>query len=448
MPVETWQCGPRALSLQRTRVMGIINVTPDSFSDGGEHDTADKAIEWGYKLLDDGADILDIGGESTRPGFTAVSVQEEIDRVVPVIKEFASYGALVSVDTRHAEVAKEALDAGALILNDVSGFEDKRMIDLARQTRCGVVIMRPSARHLQGSIIKAENGGSELVREVNADLVQRAKILQEAGIEHNAICIDPGSGFGLNAQQDVALMEQIDVLAQNDYPLLCAVSRKRFVGTVSGVNPAARRDAASLGIALGAAMHGAHIVRVHDVAGTAAALYAYETCWQPTMRTAFIALGSNMGDRLQNLKDACKCICDLPQTTLVRTSSVYETEPAYVLDQAPFANAVIEVKTAMHPFALLQALLDIEDKAGRVRTIPNGARILDLDLLAMEHERYVSSRLMLPHKRIGERDFTVIPLQEILGETAFDEFCKKQALTIEPPQNRVGKITGILGGLQ
>ena len=138
---QEWYCGTRTLDLGRTRIMGVLNVTPDSFSDGGAHDSLGEALAWADKMLDEGADLIDVGGESTRPGFTPVGQDEEIARVVPVVRALAERGVLVSVDTRHPGVARAALDAGAHILNDVSGFEDPEMVRVAAEYGCGVVAM-------------------------------------------------------------------------------------------------------------------------------------------------------------------------------------------------------------------------------------------------------------------------------------------------------------------
>ena len=138
--LSTWRCGAHELSLARPRIMGVLNVTPDSFSDGGEHSDPSAAIEWGMKLLDEGADIIDVGGESTRPGFTAVSPDEEAKRIIPVVRELASAGAIVSVDTRHPEVARLAVKLGASIVNDVTGFTSPDMVRVAAESGCGCVV--------------------------------------------------------------------------------------------------------------------------------------------------------------------------------------------------------------------------------------------------------------------------------------------------------------------
>lgn len=444
---QEWHCGTRTLDLGRTRIMGVLNVTPDSFSDGGAHDSLGEALAWADKMLDEGADLIDVGGESTRPGFTPVGEDEEIARVVPVVRALAECGVLVSVDTRHPVVARAALDAGAHILNDVSGFEDPEMVRVAAEYGCGVVVMHACKGYLAGQA-RADAGKDPegFVREVEAYLLHQAHVLEQAGVDPSSICIDPGPGFGTNADEDLAVQAATSAMTRLGYPYLCAPSRKRFVGAVSGSNPAAARDAATAGVVCAAALAGARIVRVHDVRTSAQALRCLEACTGiAPARRAFIALGGNMGDRLASLKAALAALDALPQTRVVAASRVYETEPAYLGDQDLFANAVVEVSTRLHPRALVEALLGIEDAAGRVRTVKNGPRCLDVDLLWMEGERHAGPRLTCPHPRIGERDFVLVPLGDLVDDV--EAFCAREGIACVTSEQRVGHIERVLGNL-
>jgi len=263
-----WRVAGRELELgRRTLVMGVVNVTPDSFSDGGRFLTFDHAVAHAMQLLDQGADIVDVGGESTRPGKKApVTAEEEIRRVVPVIESIKRERpqAVVSVDTYKAAVAKVACKAGAEIVNDVSGFEwDPAMASMCAELDCGVVLM-----HMRGlpetwrSLEKLEDPVTLVKHELGLS-VQKA---QEAGIARERIVIDPGFGFGKNFEENYPLLEGLDRLAELGFPVMAGTSRKSFVGRASGSEgPAADRMAGSLAAMVISIMKGVHIVRVHDV---------------------------------------------------------------------------------------------------------------------------------------------------------------------------------------
>ncbi len=452
MRASEWRCGDVALDLGRTRVMGVVNVTPDSFSDGGEHATCDKAVAWGVRLLDDGADVLDVGGESTRPGFTPVSCAEEAARVVPVVRALAGAGALVSVDTRHAEVARAALEAGARVVNDVSGFTDPAMVEVVASCACGCVAMHAGNGFLAGAgaqVMVARDVPAEpeaFAAHVCDCLAGRVRALEAVGVDPARVCVDPGPGFGTTPGQDVAVQRATADLAGLGHPLLCAVSRKRFVGAVSGANPAAARDAATAGVCCAAAARGAQIVRVHDVRCAAEALRGFEAAWgSAPARRAYVALGANLGERMETLRAAARAVADLPLTRAVAGSRVYESVPAYLDGQPAFANAVLEIETELHPLALLAALNGVEAQFGRVREVPNGPRTLDLDLLWMEGERHAGARLTLPHPLMGERDFVLRPLADLVGDA--EAFCAREGIRVAPQGERVGGITGEAGEL-
>ncbi len=568
---KTWRCGKYELSFDRPRIMGVLNVTPDSFSDGGEHFDPDAAIEYGLAMLDAGADIIDVGGESTRPGFTPVNPDEEARRVLPVVRALAKEGAIVSIDTRHVAVAKAAVRCGASIVNDVTGFTDPKMVEFVKTSACGVIVMhagevaaparthatvqldtsaaafvaekareaaaeaareaeKPARRRrgkllgepkteakLPGGVVqpslpfgdpesapapadeqKQETPAAEqatsaaepaatpepapepndhlavmmrrsarreeayvptsqlrrftlpdsapIMRRVMGFLSDQARTLIHAGVSRDRICIDPGPGFGKTANEDIVIQRETAKMASLGYPLMCAVSRKRFVGAVSGVTEAAARDAATFGVCLGAIQAGANIVRVHDVTGFAQFLNGYWAVAKPQPRRAFVAVGSNLGHRCDNIRAARDMIAEIPLTCVSNCSRIYESEPAYETRQDAFANAVIEIKTELAPLVLLDELQKIELELGRDRSKKakvNGPRTIDLDLLWMDGEIHGGKKLRLPHPLIGERDFVLVPLEDLMHDPA--RFFRYNGVEVKEPEDRVGHIVGELG---
>ena len=592
---KVWRCGKYELKFDRPRIMGVLNVTPDSFSDGGEHLDAEAAIAHGLKMLDDGADIIDVGGESTRPGFTPVDPDTEAQRVLPVVKALARAGAIVSIDTRHVEVAKAAVRVGASIVNDVTGFTDPRMVDFVKESDCGVVIMhagevsdieRPrthtavqldtsaaafmaekareaeaaaralgatgkskraaKAKLISGmiqplqpqlpfdallaadgaagaeqqaavaeqqaavaessaaatepvegavalgatpsdgavvavSVADAPAGASAddlasvmarsaartgsanrtsqlrrftlpdsapIMRRVMGFLSDQARALIHAGVDRERICLDPGPGFGKDANEDIVIQREMGKIASLGYPTLCAVSRKRLVGAIAGVEDARDRDIATFGVCLGAIEQGANIVRVHDVAGFYQFLNGFWAIARPQPRRAYVALGSNKGDREENIRSARDLIAQIPMTCVSACSRIYESEPAYETRQAAFANAVVEIKTELAPLILLEELMKIEQKLGRTRAKgarPNGPRVIDCDLLWMDNEIHGGDKLRLPHPYLGERDFVLVPLEDLMHNPA--RFFRYEGVDVKEPEDRVGHVVAELGTL-
>lgn len=517
----TWHCGAFELSLARPRIMGILNVTPDSISDGGEYLDTEAAIAHGLDMLDAGADIIDVGGESTRPGFSAVSPEEEARRIVPVIRALVDAGACVSVDTRHPEVAKMCVRLGASIINDVTGFTDPEMVTVAAATDAGCVIMHAgevslgahrqtvlldasvqmrdtsqttnassdeedaealesTAQADEGAHARAESLASSapgleevmrraaratttstvrlagnrrftlpesapIMRQVMGFLGDQARTLLRAGVDRSRICIDPGPGFGKYADEDVVIQRATAKMVSMGYPVMCAVSRKRFVGAVSGVHEASQRDAATAGVVLGAVAAGASILRVHDVAGVAQALDGYRSVMCPDVRRAFISLGSNVGDRLGYLARATALIDAIPLTCVVGVSHAYETEPAYGI-ATPVANCVVEIHTELAPLVLLDSLLQVEDELDRVRKPGeegHGPRTIDCDLAWMEGEIHAGRRLRLPHPKLGERDYILVPMEDLMHDPV--RFLSHAGVHIAPQEERVGIVLADLG---
>jgi dihydropteroate synthase len=256
----SWQIRGRA-PIDGPVLMGIVNVTPDSFSDGGRFFAPERAIEHGRRLVADGADVVDVGGESTRPGAEAVSEEEESRRVLPVIEALASDGAIVSIDTSKPTVARAAIEVGASIVNDVSASPE--MVELAGDTGAGLVIM-----HMQGTprSMQVDPAYVDVVREVRDFLVQRAAFAVDRGVGKSQIVIDPGIGFGKTLEHNLDILTHIGVFVATDYPVLLGTSRKSFLGVLTGETMPERRDLATAATTALAVAAGVFAVRVHNVA--------------------------------------------------------------------------------------------------------------------------------------------------------------------------------------
>jgi len=245
-------------------IMGVLNVTPDSFSDGGQFFEPDKAIQHGLQMAADGAAIIDIGGESARPGSMAVSAEEQIKRVVPVIEALAKkIDVPISIDTRNCEVAEAALQAGAAMINDITALGDERLAQLAAKQQVPVILM-----HMQGTpaTMQLEPKYNDVVSEVRQFLLDRAKRAQQFGIPKERIFIDPGIGFGKTLEHNLLILRNIDKFIATGYRVLVGTSRKSFVGQITGrENPAERIFGTAATVALCVAA-GVSVVRVHDVA--------------------------------------------------------------------------------------------------------------------------------------------------------------------------------------
>jgi dihydropteroate synthase len=280
--MSLWRTARFVIDLRVPRVMGIVNVTPDSFSDGARHADAASAIAHAERLVRDGADILDIGGESTRPGATPPSADEELARVLPVLRAAVGLGVPVSVDTSEPRVMAAALDAGADIVNDVRALQRPGALDvLADHGAAGVCLM-----HLPGEPATMQQAAryADVVAEVAAFLGARAMALQRAGIAAERIVLDPGIGFGKTVEHNLRLLARQRELLALGFPLLVGWSRKSTLGTLTG-RPVHERVAASVAAALMAVERGARIVRVHDVAATVDALKLWRAVEQQDGRT-------------------------------------------------------------------------------------------------------------------------------------------------------------------
>jgi dihydropteroate synthase len=258
-----WRVGDVEIDCgERTLVMGILNVTPDSFSDGGRYLDHGAAVARGIEMVEEGADLIDVGGESTRPGSDPVSSDEERDRVVPVIEALAGKVPVpISVDTRKPTVAKAGLEAGALIANDISGARDPEMFAVAREAGAGMVLM-----HMKGEpkTMQVAPHYDDVVAEVHEYLRERIEAAEFAGMAPERLCVDPGIGFGKDLQQNLALMHHVETLVDLGRPVLVGPSRKRFIGALLDL-PEDERVEGTAGAVAWLVGRGAHIVRVHDV---------------------------------------------------------------------------------------------------------------------------------------------------------------------------------------
>jgi dihydropteroate synthase len=273
MMVKTWQCGRFEFPLDRPVLMGVINVTPDSFSDGGQHVAAEAAIKHARQLIKQGARIIDIGGESSRPGAEPVLAKRELDRIMPVLESLRHADVALSVDTSKPEVMKVTLDAGADIINDITGFKDpKAQALVAEHGRCGVCVM-----HMQGEPRSMQQAPvyDDVTAQVFGWLAQQAQHLVELGVSASRLSLDPGFGFGKNIDHNYQLLRDLDRLVALGYPVLIGVSRKSMIGAVTG-RPVDQRLAGSLAGVIAGVYRGARIVRVHDVGATKEALDVWQ----------------------------------------------------------------------------------------------------------------------------------------------------------------------------
>ncbi|MCA1323325.1 dihydropteroate synthase [Herbaspirillum sp. alder98] len=270
------KCGRFRLPMapgRRPLVMGILNVTPDSFSDGGRHAQLEFALSHAEQMIADGVDIIDIGGESTRPGIAPLSLEQELERVMPIIYALRDCGKPLSIDTYKPAVMREALLAEVDMINDINGFRAEGAIDAVRDSEAGLCVM-----HMLGQpqTMQQEPRYDDVVREVGEFLAQQVQQLSAAGIARERICIDPGFGFGKTLAHNLALLQHTrQLIDQLGLPLLAGMSRKSMVGGVTG-KPVDKRMAGSIGAALAAAQQGAMIIRVHDVAETVDALAMWQ----------------------------------------------------------------------------------------------------------------------------------------------------------------------------
>ena len=403
---------------RRTYIMGILNVTPDSFSDGGNYADPERAVLHGLQMEEEGADIIDVGGESTRPGHAPVNAEEEIARVVPVIEQLSRrLNIPISIDTSKAEVAEAALSAGADMINDVWGLTaDENMPRVAADSGVPCCLMH----NQEGTYYKS------LMEDILRELNRRIERAVAAGVDRGNIILDPGIGFGKTVEQNLEVMRQLERMREMGFPWLLGTSRKSMIGKSLNL-PVEERLAGSLATNVIGIKAGADFIRIHDVQAHVQAARMTDVivrALQQKTHTVCISLGSNMGDRTANINNALRKIEAIPETHILRRSSLYETSPVGKRDQSEFLNAAAVLQTVCGPEELLQHMLRVEKELGRVRKERWGPRTIDIDLLLYDQGVYESETLRIPHPRMRERLFVLVPLAEIA------------ALSIHPEMNQ------------
>ncbi|MEL7562918.1 dihydropteroate synthase [Dehalogenimonas sp. 4OHTPN] len=386
---------------RRTFIMGILNVTPDSFSGDGLGGDVEAAIAQAERMAAEGADIIDVGGESTRPGAPEVSAEEEIRRVVPVIERLkAAIDLPVSIDSYKAEVAEAAVRAGASLLNDVWALKrDARLAGVA--ARYGLPVVLSSSQR--------DAPVADIMPAVIDSLRWAIGRAAAAGVAPENIIVDPGFGFGKTVEQNVEVLRRLGELRVLGKPILLGTSRKSTIGKVLGDAPPPERLFGTVATTAIGIMNGADIVRVHDVKENAQAARMADAVVRGV--TVYLGLGSNLGDRERNLALAVEAISrDL---RLNQLSPVYETEPWNVAPQPRFLNMAIEAQTALPPSGLLDYVKNLERILGRAAADPGQPRVIDIDILLYGDQVLDTPTLIIPHPRLAQRAFNLVPLNDL-----------------------------------
>jgi dihydropteroate synthase len=399
------------------QLMGILNVTPDSFSDGGQHSGLAAAVARARAMVADGAAIVDIGGESTRPGHVPVPEDEELRRVVPALEALAAdLDAPISIDTSKAAVASEAARLGACVINDVWGLQrDPGMADAVAETGSAVVIMHNR---------DAADPAIDILDDVERFFERSLNLAAGAGVPFSRILLDPGVGFGKTRQQNHDCIWNLDRFRRLGAPILVGLSRKSFIGGIIDAE-VHRRLPGTLAADTIALMRGASVLRVHDVLENRAALAVFtalKTAAAPPRAAesgsdgksrVALALGSNVGDKVKNLRRALSAIAAEPGVELTAVSRLYRTAPWGKIDQDWFVNACALARTSLGPEALLERVKKLEVQLGREPAERWGPRVIDIDLIAYGGTTLKTERLTLPHPELFNRAFVLAPLAEI-----------------------------------
>jgi dihydropteroate synthase len=410
-------------------------VTPDSFSDGGRHSDPAAAVARARAMVAEGAAIVDVGGESTRPGHSPVSVEEELRRVVPALEALADLDAPVSIDTSKAAVAREAARLGACVINDVWGLQrDPSMADAVAETGSAVVVMH-NRDEADPTI--------DILDDVERFFERSLNLAAGAGVPFGRILLDPGVGFGKTRRQNHSCIWNLDRFRRLGAPILVGLSRKSFIGGIIDAE-VDRRLPGTLAADTIALMRGASVLRVHDVVenraalavfaalkGAAAPLSAEERKDDGRARIV-LALGGNVGDKVLSLRRALRAIAAEPAIELTAVSRLYRTPPWGKTDQDWFVNACALGRTTLEPEALLERVKTLEVELGRVSAERWGPRVIDIDLIAYDDIALKTERLTLPHPELFNRAFVLVPLAEIAPD-----------LTIAGV--RIGDATALLG---
>jgi dihydropteroate synthase len=397
------------------QLMGVLNVTPDSFSDGGRHFDPGVAVARAKTMVAEGASIVDIGGESTRPGHSPVSADEEFWRVSPVLEALArGFDAPISIDTSKARVARDAARLGACVINDVWGLQrDPDMADAVAETGSAVVVMHNRER---------VDAAIDILDDVERFFERSLNLAAGAGVPFGRILLDPGVGFGKSPEQNHACIWNLDRLRRFGAPILVGLSRKSFIGRITGAE-VGRRLPGTLAADAIALMRGASVLRVHDVAENKAALDVFRALFAAAEPAAnpqdhgkariVLALGGNVGDKAANVRRALRAISREPEIELAAVSRLYRTAPWGKTDQDWFINACALGLTRLRPEALLERMKALEVELGRTPAVRWGPRIIDIDLIAYDDLALKTGRLTLPHPGLFERSFVLAPLAEI-----------------------------------
>ncbi|MFO7311498.1 MAG: dihydropteroate synthase [Bacillota bacterium] len=432
-PAKDMPCRDRVLPVgRRTVVMGVLNVTPDSFWDGGRHLHPDAAVARAREMVAEGADVIDIGGESTRPGAEPVSAAEELRRVLPVVERLAGEVTVpLSIDTYKAEVAERALAAGAHIINDISALRfDPAMAEVAAAHDVPVVLM-----HMQGTPRDMQRNPTydAVVPDILDFLDAAIGRALAAGVRRELILVDPGIGFGKTLDHNLEILRELEAFRLTGCPVLLGPSRKSFIGNILDVPPLLRLEGTAASIALGIKA-GVSVVRVHDVEAmrrTARVADAIVRGYRPAR--AFLSLGANLGDPVAQLREAVRRLRRLPGTRVVACSSVYRTEPVGPVAQDWFYNLVLEVETDLDPVRLVAEGLRIEDELGRRRTVRWGPRVIDIDLVLYGDERMDRPDCRVPHPESHRRRFVLQPLVELAPDVRWRGRSAEEHLANLPP---------------
>ncbi|HEY1863383.1 MAG TPA: dihydropteroate synthase [Roseiarcus sp.] len=399
------------------QLMGILNLTPDSFSDAGRHSDLAAAVARAKAMVAEGAAIVDVGGESTRPGHVPVSEDEELRRVVPVLEALgAELDAPISIDTSKAAVAREAARLGACVINDVWGLQrDPGMADAVAETGSAVVLMH-NREHADPTI--------DILDDVERFFERSLNLAAGAGVPFSRILLDPGVGFGKTRQQNHACIWNLDRFRSLGAPILVGLSRKSFIGGIIDAE-IDRRLPGTLAADTIALMRGASVLRVHDVTENRAALavfMALKAAAAPPLAVApkddgktrvVLALGGNVGDKVKSLRRALRAIASEPGIELTTVSRLYRTPPWGKTDQDWFVNACALGRTSLKPEALLERVKSLEVELGREPTERWGPRVIDIDLIAYDDVVLKTERLTLPHPELFNRAFVLQPLAEV-----------------------------------
>jgi dihydropteroate synthase len=403
-------------SLRQSPVlMGILNVTPDSFSDGGRHFEAAAAAARAGAMVAEGAAIVDVGGESTRPGHTPVTEDEELRRIVPVLEALRrEIDAPISVDTSKAAVAREAARLGASVINDVWGLRrDPGMADAVADTASAVIVMHNR---------ESADPAIDILDDVERAFERSLAIAARAGVAFSRILLDPGVGFGKTPEQNHACIWNLDRFRRFGCPILVGLSRKSFIGRIVGD----QRLMGTLAADMIALLRGASVLRIHDVMENRVALNMFKTLSasarapgepRPDARAnVALALGGNVGDKASTLRRALRALGGEPGIELTAVSRLYRTAPWGKTDQDWFINACALARTDLGPDALLDRVKALEVELGRKPGERWGPRVIDIDIIAYNDVALTGGRLTLPHPELFNRAFVLVPLAEIAPE--------------------------------